>query len=70
MTKGFPPIMTCSRTSLSNASILCASIMSHETRVTYSKLGVSSTRAARLRSGEMGSKAAEGRWEGIFKVGR
>lgn len=50
--------------------MLCCSIISHETLVTYSKFGVSSTRAVRFKSGDMGSKAAEGPRSGILTTGR
>ncbi len=65
MTKGFPPMMTCNKTSFSKASNPCDSIISYDMRTTYSKLGVSSTRAARSRSGDIGSNEAEGRCAGI-----
>lgn len=66
MTRGLPPIITCSRTSFSNASMPWCSIILQGMRTAYWKLGVFSTKAARSRSGGMGSNAAFGRCAGMM----
>ena len=66
ITRGFPPMMTCRSMIFSMASRPWVSIMSHDIRVTYSKFSVCSTRASRSSSGDIGSKAADGRCVGIL----
>jgi hypothetical protein len=68
MTSGFPPNITCSRTSFSNWSFPLFAIISYEMRSTYWKLSAVSTKVRTSKSGGMGSKEARGRAAGIVCV--
>ena len=69
ITSGFPPIMTCSRTSFSNCSMPLLAIISYEMRSTYWKFSAVSTKVRTSKSGGMGSNEALGRAAGILSTG-
>jgi hypothetical protein len=70
ITSGFPPTITCSRTSFSNCSMPLLAIISYEMRSTYWKFSAFSTKVRTSKSGGMGSNEALGRAAGIMTAAK
>jgi hypothetical protein len=68
ITRGLPPMTTCSKTSFSKASMPLLAIISYEMRSTYWKLSAFSTKVRTSKSGGIGSKDALGRAAGIVRA--